>query len=412
MKTFIGFTEALELTLDHVAPGEEEELTLLAAVGRVLTADLTSLVDSPSISTSRKDGFAVVPEDLSAASRDHPIRLKLVGRCTAGDIRPVRMSRGEAVRVTTGALIPAGASAVIAEEFCRVEDSTVVCFNTAESDRNILQRGTDVRSKDQVAARGDRLTPARLGLIAAAGHGAVRVQRMPRAAVIATGDEVVSPGMPLPSGKLYASNMVEIGAWLSLHGIPFRTAVIPDRPQAIRKAIQRGLSETDVFITSGGAWGSEKDLILKVVADMGWTGIYHRVRMGPGKPVGFGLLDGRPFFVLPGGPPSNEMAFLQLCLPALMKMMGLGPSVFPTAAARLSDHVHGERGWTEFVHAGLKKSPAGLLAVPSRLKSRLKSMAEKEALIVIPEGRDAIPAGEMIDVQVLTSTVGPAGAAS
>jgi molybdopterin molybdotransferase len=134
--------------------------------------------------------------------------------------------------------------------------------------------------------------------------------------------------------------------------------------------------------------------------------------MGPGKPVGFGLLDGRPFFVLPGGPPSNEMAFLQLCLPALMKMMGLGSSVFPTTPARLSDHVHGERGWTEFVHARLKKSPAGLLAVPSRLKSRLKSMAEKEALIVIPEGRDAIPAGEIIDVQVLTSTVGPAGAAS
>ncbi len=412
MKTFIGFTEALELTLNHVAPGEEEELPLLAAVGRVLTADLASMVDSPSISTSRKDGFAVVPEDLSAASRDNPIGLKLVGSCTAGDIRPVRMNRGEAVRVTTGALIPEGAQAVISEEFCRVEDSTVFCFNTAEPDRNILHRGTDVHSREQVAERGDRLTPARLGLIAAAGHGAVKVHRMPRAAVIATGDEVVSPGLPLPSGKLYASNMVEIGAWLSLQGIPFKTAVIPDRPQAIQEAVQSRLSETDVFITSGGAWGSEKDLMLKVVADMGWTGIYHRVRMGPGKPVGFGLLDGRPFFVLPGGPPSNEMAFLQLCLPALMKMMGLSSSVFPTAAARLSDRVSGERGWTEFVHARLEKSPAGLVAVPSRLKSRLKSMAEKEALIVIPEDRDIIPAGETIEVQVLKPTVDRGGAAS
>jgi len=408
MRTFIGFTEALELTLRHVAPGGEEELPLVAAVGRVLTSDLTAMVDSPSISTSRKDGFAVVPEDLSAASRANPIGLKLVGSCSAGDVRPIRVSRGEAVRVTTGALIPAGAQAVISEEFCRVEDSTVFCFNTAEPDRNILHRGTDVRSQDRIAARGDRLAPARLGLIAAAGHGAVRVHRMPRAAVIATGDEVVSPGWPLPPGKLYASNMVEISAWLSLQGIPFKTAVIPDHPQAIREAVQNRLSETDVFITSGGAWGSEKDLILQVVADMGWTGIYHRVRMGPGKPVGFGLLGGRPFFVLPGGPPSNEMAFLQLCLPALMKMMGLGASVFPTAAARLSDPVTGERGWTEFVHARLERSSTGITAVPIRLKSRLESMAEKEALIVIPEDRDAIPAGATIDVQVLTSALGAA----
>jgi molybdopterin molybdotransferase len=412
MRTFIGFEEALELTLRHVAPGEEEELPLLAAVGHVLTSDLTAIVDSPSISTSRKDGFAVVPEDLSAATHANPIGLKLAGSCSAGDLRPVRMNRGEAVRVTTGALIPAGAQAVISEEFCRVENSTVFCFTTAEPDRNILHRGADVRSQDRVAARGDRLSPARLGLIAAAGHGAVRAHRLPRAAVIATGDEVVPPGLPLPPGKLYASNMVEIGAWLALQGIPFETAVIPDRPQAIREAVRSRLSETDVFITSGGAWGSEKDLILQVVADMGWTGIYHRVRMGPGKPVGFGLLDGRPFFVLPGGPPSNEMAFLQLCLPALMKMMGLNASVFPTAAARLSDPVSGERGWTEFVHARLEKTPAGLLAVPSRLKSRLKSMAEKEALIVIPEGRDAIPAGEMIDVQLLKPMVEPCGATS
>jgi molybdopterin molybdotransferase len=412
MRTFIGFMEALELTLNHVAPGEEEELPLLAAGGRVLTAGLTSLVDSPSISTSRKDGYAIAPEDLSSASRDNPIGLKLVGSCTAGDIRPVRINRGEAVRVTTGALIPAGAQAVISEEFCRIEDSTVFCFNTAEPDRNILHRGTDVRSREQVAERGGRLTPARLGLIAAAGHGTVKVHRLPRAAIIATGDEVIPPGSPLPPGKLYASNMIEIGAWLTVQGIPFKTAVIPDRPQAIQEAVQSCLSETDVFITSGGAWGSEKDLILKVVADMGWTGIYHRVRMGPGKPVGFGLLDGRPFFVLPGGPPSNEMAFLQLCLPALMKMMGLSSSVFPTAAARLSEPVSGESGWTEFVHARLGKSPAGLMTVPIRLKSRLKSMAEKEALIVIPEDRDEIPVGEMSDVQVLKPIAGSCEATS
>ncbi|MCU0605278.1 MAG: molybdopterin-binding protein [Desulfobacterales bacterium] len=178
----------------------------------------------------------------------------------------------------------------------------------------------------------------------------------------------------------------------------------------MREAVQSRRSTADIFITSGGAWGSEKDLILKVVTDMGWTGIYHRVRMGPGKPVGFGLLDGKPFFVLPGGPPSNEMAFLQLCLPALRKMLGVDPSAFPTVRARLSDRVTGELGWTEFIHARLEKAPGGLLAVPSRLKSRLKSMAGKEALIVIPEDRHELPAGELIDVQALKPMPAPCGA--
>jgi molybdopterin molybdotransferase len=123
--------------------------------------------------------------------------------------------------------------------------------------------------------------------------------------------------------------------------------------------------------------------------------------MGPGKPVGFGLLDGRPFFVLPGGPPSNEMAFLQLALPALVKMKGAGPKLFPMVAARLEDKVTGARGWTEFIHARLKKKGGQIWVSPARLKSRLKSMAEKEALIVIPEDRDEIPAGETIHIQLL-----------
>jgi len=412
MRTLIGFKEALALTLANTPAAESEDLPLLSAVGRVLSAGLTAKVDSPSISTSRKDGFAVVPEDLGAATNEHPVRLKLAGSLSAGDLRTLRVRRGEAVRVTTGALVPDGARAVISEEFCRVEGSSVFCRATAEADRNILHRGTDVGVNERVAAPGDRLTPALLGLIAAAGHGSVSVRKVPRVAVLATGDEVLAPGRPAAPGKLYASNMVEIGAWLALSGIPFTTEVAPDQTQAIREAVRGRVPETDIFVTSGGAWGSEKDLILKVVAEMGWTGIYHRVRMGPGKPVGFGLLDGRPFFVLPGGPPSNEMAFLQLCLPALRASMGLPPYAFPAVQARLSDRVRGEHGWTEFVHARLEKAPEGLMAVPSRLKSRLRSMAEKEALIVIPEDRDEIPAGELIEVQALKPIVVPCEAAS
>jgi molybdopterin molybdotransferase len=401
MKPFIGFRDALELTLANVSAGGVEELPLLAAVGRILAEDVRAQVDSPSVSTSRKDGYAVRPEDIEAAAPATPVRLKLVGSLSAGEMRPVRIRSGEAVRVTTGALIPEGNVSVVSEEFCRLEGETLACLNTAGPGRNILRRGTDVRVGDIVAARGAALAPPLLGLIAAAGRGSVRVHRVPRAAVIATGDEVVAPGEPLAEGKLYASNIVEICSWLRLHAMPFETAIIGDRREDIRAAIRGRLESSDVFITSGGAWGSEKDLILQAAADIGWTGIYHRVRMAPGKPVGFGLLRGRPFFVLPGGPPSNEMAFLQLALPALMKMKGADPRPFPMAAARLADTVTGERGWTEFIHARLEARDGALWVSPARLKSRLKSMAEKEALVIIPEEREEIPAGETTHVQLL-----------
>jgi molybdopterin molybdotransferase len=401
MKTFIGFEEAFELTLANVAGQETEKIPLLSAVGRILAEEVKATVDSPSISTSRKDGFAVIPEDLKKASPSGPVHLTVIGSLSAGEMRPISLNPGQSVRVTTGAWIPDGATSVISEEFCRLEGQNLVCLNTAEQGRNILHRGIDVRCGDLIAGEGTVLRPALLGLIAAAGHGVVRVHQVPRAAVIATGDEVVAPGEPLPAGKLYASNMIEICAWLAMHSIPFETAIIGDRHEDIRAAIQSRLERSDVFITSGGAWGSEKDLMLQVANDMGWTGIYHRVRMGPGKPVGFGLLADKPFFVLPGGPPSNEMAFLQLALPALLKIKGAKPTPFPQAIARLTDTVTGERGWTDFIHAHLEMRDGERWARPVRLKSRLRSMAEKNALIVIPETRRQIPAGEKISVQLL-----------
>lgn len=401
MKKFIGFPEALALTLSKVSPGAVEEVPLLAANGRILAESVVARVDSPSDSTSRKDGYAVVSEDLSQASTEHPRKLSLVGSLAAGDTAPLRIHRGETVRVTTGARLPEGAEAVLTEEFCRVEGETVSCRNTAGPGRNILWRGIDVRTGEVVAGRGARLGPPLLGLIAAAGRSAVKTFRPPRAAVIATGDEVAALGEPLAEGGLYASNLVEICAWLDSLGITSDTAIVKDRLEEIRTAILACMERADLFLTSGGAWGSEKDLIFKVMETMDWTGVFHRVRMGPGKPVGFGLLAGKPFFVLPGGPPSNEMAFLQLALPAILKMAGAAPRAFPWVEARLTETVTGETGWTEFVHARLERRPAGLCVQPARLKSRLRSMAEKQALIVIPEERNEIPAGELIAVQLL-----------
>ena len=404
MKEFIGFKEALDLTLSHVTCGEAEILPLDRLVGRVLAEDVVARVDCPSVSTSRKDGYAVVAADLAKASGQNPVALEVQGYLSAGDRRELKIIRGQTVRVTTGAPLPEGADAVLSEEFCRLQTDTISAFNTAEAGRNIHKRARDIRTGEIVAGKNTRLHPALIGLLAAAGLDSTAVFRSPRVAVIATGDEVVPPGNPLQKGQLYASNMVEICAWLAQFGLLYKMELVPDRRQAIEKTIDKHLPDVDVFLTSGGAWGSERDLILDVVESLKWQGIYHRVRMGPGKPVGFGLLEKRPFFCLPGGPPSNEMAFLQLALPALLKMKGDHPLPFPLTSARLAATVHGKKEWTDFVHARLENRQNQLFVHPARLKSTLQSMAQKEALIIIAEEREEIAGGEIIDIQVLMST--------
>jgi molybdopterin molybdotransferase len=407
VKQFIGYKEALELTLAHVVAGETEIIPLERLVGRILAEDVVAQLDCPSVGTSRKDGYAVVAADLSRAGAQNPIRLNVLDSLSAGDRRELEINSGQTVRVTTGAPLPAGADAVLSEEFCRRESDAIEAFNTAETGRNIHQRGKDIRQRDIIATKGVKLNPAQIGLLAAAGLDSARVIKYPKVAIIATGDEVVAPGRPLRRGQLYASNMVEIGAWLSQLGLPYLTELVDDKKEDIKNAIEKYLPDIDAFLTSGGAWGSERDLILDVVADFNWQGIYHRIRMGPGKPVGFGLLNDKPFFCLPGGPPSNEMAFMQLALPALLKMIGEPPVAFPMISANLAQTVFGKKGWTDFVHARLEKRQGQLFVHPARLKSALLSMAKKEALIIIPEDREEIAAGEIVDIQPLSSNFFP-----
>ena len=405
MKTFISFKEALDLTLANVSVGRTEVLALDQLNGKILSADISSEVDCPSTSTSRKDGYAVNSADLSGASAQHPVKLKVVGALTAGDVSRLEIGNGQAARLTTGAALPPGSDAVIAEEFCQSSDDGILAHRPAEPGRNILECGADIRKGDIVARKGEKLTPAMIGLLASSGLDRAPVCHSPKVAVIATGDEVVAPGQPLTAGKLYASNMIELCAWLSEYRLSYSADLVADRRADIQTAITARLPDVDVFITSGGAWGSERDLIIKVAEQLKWQGIFHRVRMGPGKPAGFGLIQKKPIFILPGGPPSNEMAFLQLALPALLKMKGEPTVTLPRTRARLSATVRGHKDWTDFIHARLEKENDRLVVQPAKIRSRLQSMARKEALITIPENRDKIEGGKQVDIQLLVPSV-------
>jgi molybdopterin molybdotransferase len=401
MQTFISFKEALDLTLSHTPVCRTEILQLNQLTRRVLAEDIFARVDSPSIDASLRDGYAVKSDDLQAAGFQKPLKLRITGVSTEGRAAAIKIKKGQAARITTGAALPPGADVVIAEEVCEARPGDAVLVHDTRIHPNILPRGRDIQAGGIIAERGQRLTPALVGLLACAGLEKALVYKPPAVAVIATGDELIAPGEPLQSGKLYASNLIEIGAWLSFNHIPHRIQIVKDNRQDIHSAIADEHPFADAFVTCGGSWGSEKDLMMKILAELKWQGIYHRVRMSPGKPVGFGLLGDKPFFALPGGPPSNEMAFLQLALPALLKMKGDHRRPFPVIKAVLSETVRGDKDWTQFIHARLQRRDQWLSVSPIKIASRLQSMARKDALITIAEGREALTDGDEIDIQLI-----------
>ena len=397
----IGYQEAFHLIQTEMSRIDlrVKTVALLEATGLVAAQDVTATVDSPSVSASLKDGYAVHSTDVASASVDQVVELEVVGVIRAGDGHGEVLPPGKAVRVTTGAPLPPGADAVLAEEFTRRSNNQVLCFNNAHTGRNVLPRGMDVKQGECIASKGDRLHPARIGLLAAGGVNRLDVIDSPRIGVIATGDEVVEPGEPLSRGKLYASNLVETASWLKTFGMAdVEWEIVPDQIDAIRSAFERMLPRVDGFISSGGAWKSDRDLMDPVLGDLGWQKIFHRLRLGPGKAAGFGLLAHRPVFILPGGPPSHEAAFLTLALPGLLTLAGRPHPPFATVAARLEETVRGEKDWTQVLHGKLLQKDSAWIFSPLKSPSRLRSMEQKNALFLLPEGTDMIASGETVHV--------------
>jgi len=397
----IGFEEALTLTLDRLSTLKAIDIPVDEACCFVVAEDCHAVVDCPSTTTSLKDGYAVISADVNETSKGNPVRLKLLGMVSAGDESNSIVEPGKTVKVMTGASIPQNADAVVAIEFSDETHGHVFFSRNAPVGKNILTCGSDVAKGGLIAGQGDLLTPAMTGLLAAGGIYSVRVYPRPRVGIISTGDEVVAPGKPIRPGQLYASNLVTLLSWLQHFHMETEAAVVPDVKDRIRKAMEALLKKVDVLLTSGGAWKSERDLTTGVLMEMGGEVVFHRVRLGPGKAAALILINEKVVFCLPGGPPSNEMAFLQIALPGLLKMAGKKSVPFEARRAVLSSPVGGDITWTQFFQARLEKKDGRLYAHMLKLKSRLQSQATADALIKVPEGVEQLNKGDEIEVQVL-----------
>ncbi|GKT06828.1 gephyrin-like molybdotransferase Glp [Desulforhabdus sp. TSK] len=401
LRMSLGLKEALSLTLEEIKPLAAEEVALVESIDRVAASDLYALVDSPSMDSSRKDGYAVLSHEVAHATAEKPVRLRLLGSLAAGEQKDISLKPGTAIKVLTGSRIPTGADAVVAEEFVKAADSEVVIEASAEP-RNILRRGSDVASGRRILERGREISPIMAGLLAAAGHDRIPVFRNPVVGIIGTGDEIVEPGKPLGEGKLYASNIITVAGWCRRYGMKTRLATARDDHEALFNVIKILSEETDAVITSGGAWTGDRDMVGEVLDELGWRKVFHRIRVGPGKAIGFGLLEQKPVFILAGGPPSNLMGFLQIALPGILSLGGHANPELPRLNARLAfDIRESDPDWTDFFFGTLESTEALPYFHPMSKRSRLSSIVKAAAIVRIPEGQDCLREGSIVEVQLL-----------
>jgi molybdopterin molybdotransferase len=309
---------AIETVLGRVIPLSTEPVPVAAGLGRVIAEDVASDIDSPPFTKALMDGYAVRSVDLA-----EPAPLTVIEEVAAGQTPNRPLGRGEATRIMTGAPTPDGADAVIPHEETKAAENTVHVSRAVRAGESILPRGREMREDEVVVPAGTALTPQAIGLLAAVGRSSVVVRRIPRAAVLATGDELVEPDQRPGPGQIRNGNGAMLAALMSRAGASVGyLGIARDDHRALTRLIARGLESADVLVLAGGVSAGKFDLVPGVLGDFGMTAHFHKVRMKPGKPLLFGTKDAKIVFGLPGNPVSSFVGFELFVRPALRKMMG------------------------------------------------------------------------------------------
>lgn len=398
--------EARERILAEVAPLQPLELPLQEAEGCVLAADLVAEADIPDFASSAMDGFAVRSSDVAQAGEGTPVELRIVGRALIGRRPEATVGGGEAVRIATGAPIPAGADAVVPIEDCEVVGDRVRVLRAVPEGKHIRPAGEDVRAGEVLLRAGRRLGAPELGLLATAGFSHPPVHPRPRVVVLSTGDELVPPTQRPEFGQVRDSNAYLLyGALREVGAVPVMAGIVPDDVEQLKEAVFSHLLQADAFISSGGVSVGERDVVKAAFFKRGDVRFY-RVAMQPGMPQGFGHVEGKPFFGLPGNPVSVFVSFEVFIRPALRKMMGRRQLFRPEVTARLEADITGPRDKTQFARVRVRREPDGWVAAPTggRGSNLIATVSRANGLAIIPPGVETAPAGSEVRVMIFRPT--------
>jgi len=393
--------EHLAAVLDTVQVLSPLELGLMDAHGCVLVEDLAAPAPLPGFDNSAMDGYAVRVADLS----ELPAVLPVTGDVAAGPASALRVQAGLCVRIMTGAMLPAGADAVVPLEWTDGGTAQVRIDRRPEPGGSIRRAGEDVAAGEVVLTAGTHLGAAQIGLAAAVGRSRLRVRPRPRVVVLSTGSELVEPGERLAPGRIADSNSFALTAAAREAGaLAFRVGMVPDDPRRLSEAIEDQLVRADVLVTSGGVSVGAYDVVKEVLSQLG-TMSFDKVAMQPGMPQGFGTVGPEltPVFGLPGNPVSALVSFEAFVRPALRKMLGAVPLERPRVTARAVEPFTSPPGKRSFLRVLLEVYDGAYVVTPVSGSGShlLAGMARANALAIVPEDVERVEAGGAVEVLVL-----------
>jgi molybdopterin molybdotransferase len=388
----ISEEEARNRILEAVSPRPERTVLLSDALDCFSARDVVARLPLPMFDNSAMDGYAVV-----ASSSRKGARLKVIGEQPAGPDRQLRISPGEAVRIFTGAPIPAGADAVVMQEDTTRENDEVVVNVDIDPGEFVRRRGCDLADGQKILARGERLRPTTIALLASQGFTDVTISDEVNAAVVSTGDEIVMPGRKLDQGQIYDSNSILLQALLQRCGASVTSVEhCPDRREPLIDAIRCGI-KNHVLVIAGGVSVGEHDLVQATLRSLGAKIDIWRVAIKPGKPFLFGQVNGCAVFGLPGNPVSAFVTFLQFVRPAILKMMGANDLDLPKTPARLTVDLTNEGDRAHYFRGKIEN---GTFAPIGRQESHaLFGLSQSNALLRLAVG-ESLKAGAIVDVQI------------
>ena len=400
--SLVSVEEHRDRVLSAITPLPAFDQPLMEAFGLSAAEDVHAEVALPGFDNSAMDGYAVCRADVAGATEESPVHLPVVGEIGAGQATLLAMSPGTAVKIMTGAPVPAGADSVVPYEWTDRGVANVVITQAPELGQHVRPAGQDVAVGDLLVEQGTVLGPRQLGLLAAVGRASVRSRPRPRVVVISTGSELREPGTTLGHDSIYDGNSFLLAAAARQAGaIAYRVGIVSDQPRAFMDALSDQLVRADLVVTSGGVSMGDYDVVKEALAPLGtvWFG---GVAMQPGKPQGFGTIgdDEVPIVTLPGNPVSSYISFEQFVLPAIRKLMGRAPFVRPEADAVLTHALRSPDGRRQFARGTLSVVDGQLAVTPvgTQGSHMIGDLAESDALIVVPESVTSVDAGETVTV--------------
>jgi molybdopterin molybdotransferase len=397
----LSVEEALGRILVTVRVLERERVGLLQAAGRVLAESVAADRDIPSLTNSAMDGYAVRGIGLDAQP---PVRLRVIGDLAAGYVSDLTVATGQAVRIMTGAPVPAGADTVVRFEDTSLDGDVVEILRAPRPGANVRQAGEDVRAGQVVLEPGAMLRPQEIGMLAAVGCVEVTVVRRPRVAILATGDEVVMPDQSPGPGQIRDANSYTVAAQVQRYGgVPLLLGVVRDQEALVRQGMREALERrADLIITSGGVSVGDFDLVKRVLATEGEMHFWS-LNMKPGRPLAFGVVGEVPLLGLPGNPVAAMISAELFACPALLEMQGFTGWSRPSVRARLTQPIARKDGRRHYLRVHLRETESGYEATLTGDQGSgiLNSLVQADGLAVIPEDVDHLHVGAEVEVLLL-----------